>query len=141
MFQIDSYLFFDGTCADAMHFYQQTLGGEIEMMMTHGQSPMKDQMPEGSEDRILHASLRIGSMRLLASDSMVGQPYEGMKNFALSLSYPTADEAKLAFDRLAVGGKVTMPLTDTFWTEAFGMLTDRFGTPWMLSGGAAKSMA
>ncbi len=141
MFQLDSYVFFDGTCADAMHFYQQTLGGEIEMMMTHGQSPMKDQVPEGSEDRILHACLRIGAMRLMASDSMVGQPYEGMKNFALSLSYPTADEAKLTFDRLAEGGKVTMPLADTFWSEAFGMLTDRFGTPWMLSGGAAKSLA
>ena len=141
MFQIDSYLFFDGTCADAMHFYQQTLGGEIEMMMTHGQSPMKDQMPEGSEDRIMHASLRIGSMRLLASDAMVGQPYEGMKNFALSLSYPTAPEAKRAFDQLAVGGKVTMPLGDTFWSEAYGVLVDRFGTPWMVSGGAAKSLA
>lgn len=140
MFQLDSYLFFDGTCADAMHFYQQTLGGEIEMMMTHGQSPMKDQVPEGSADRILHASLRIGEMRLLASDAMVGQPYEGMKNFALSLSYPTAPEAKHAFDLLAEGGKVSMPIADTFWSEAFGMLVDRFGTPWMVSGGAAKNM-
>ncbi len=72
MFQLDSYVFFDGTCADAMNFYQQTLGGEIEMMMTQGQSPMKDQVPVGSEDRILHACLRIGDMRLMASDSMVG---------------------------------------------------------------------
>jgi len=141
MFQIDSYLFFDGTCADAMHFYQHTLGGEIEMMMTHGQSPMKDQVPEGSADRILHASLRIGEMRLMASDAMVGQPYEGMKNFALSLSYPTAQEARHAFDLLTEGGKVTMPMADTFWSEAFGMLVDRFGTPWMVSGGAVKNTA
>lgn len=140
MFQLDSYVFFDGTCADAMHFYQQTLGGEIETMMPHGQSPMKDQVPQGSEDRIMHASLRIGPMRLMAADSVVGQAYEGMKGFSLSLSYPTADEAKRTFDRLADGGKVTMPLADTFWSEAFGMLVDRFGTPWTVSGGTAKSM-
>ncbi len=64
-----------------------------------------------------------------------------MKGFSLSLSYPTVGEAKRTFDRLADGGKVTMPLADTFWSEAFGMLVDRFGTPWMVSGGAAKSLA
>ncbi|MEN9397655.1 MAG: hypothetical protein RLZ81_2185 [Pseudomonadota bacterium] len=75
------------------------------------------------------------------ADAMVGQPYEGMKGFSLSLSYPTVDEAKRTFDRLAAGAKVTMPLTATFWSDAFGMLVDRFGTPWMVSGGSARSMA
>ena len=134
MSQLDSYLFFNGTCADAMRFYERTLGGKLEMMMTHAQSPMAGQTPPGSADRILHARLVIDGRVLMASDSMVGQPYEGMKGFSLSLIYPTVAEAKRAFDALAAGGKITMPLDKTFWAEAFGMLVDRFGTPWMING-------
>ena len=106
MSQLDSYLFFDGTCADAMRFYERTLGGKIQMMMTHAESPEADKMPKGSENRILHASLLLGDRVLMASDSMVGQPYEGMKGFSLSLSYPTVAEAKKTFDALAAGGQV-----------------------------------
>ncbi|MES2947610.1 MAG: VOC family protein [Pseudomonadota bacterium] len=139
MFKIDSYLFFDGDCADAMRFYQRTLGGEIEMMMTYGESPDKEQIPKGGEDRILHASLRIGEMRLLASDCSPGEPYDGMKGFSLSLSYPTPEEAKSMFKKLSDGGKVSLPIGPTFWSDAFGMLVDQFGTPWMISGGEMKS--
>ena len=136
--QLDSYLFFNGTCADAMRFYERTLGGKIEMMMTHAQSPVAGESPPGSADRILHARLVIGDRVLMASDSMVGHPYEGMKGFSMSLVYPTVAEANQAFDALAAGGKVTMPMGKTFWAEAFGMLVDRFGTPWMVSGPMAK---
>jgi PhnB protein len=136
--QLDNYLFFNGTCAEAMRFYEKTLGGKIEMMMTHAQSPMAEQMPPGSADRIMHARLVIEGRVLMASDSMVGHPYEGMKGFSLSLTYPTAAEAKKAFDALSAGGKVTMPLDKTFWAEAFGMLVDRFGTPWMVNGALTK---
>jgi PhnB protein len=73
----------------------------------------------------------------MASDSMAGQPYAGMKGFSLSLTYPTAAEAKRIFDALAEGGNVTMPLQKTFWAEAFGMLVDRFGTSWMINVNAA----
>ena len=134
MSQLDTYLFFDGTCADAMRFYERTLGGRIEMMMTHGESPVAGDSPPGSANRILHARLVIDGRVLMASDSMVGQPYGGMKGFSLSLGYPTVAEAKKVFDALSAGGKVTMPLDKTFWAEAFGMLVDRFGTPWMVSG-------
>ncbi len=75
----------------------------------------------------------------MASDSMVGQAYEGMKGFSLSLAYPTVADAQRIFDALAHGGRVTMPLQKTFWVEAFGMLVDRFGTQWMISGGTASS--
>jgi PhnB protein len=138
MSQLDSYLFFDGTCEEAIRFYERTLGGKIQMMMTHAQAPEADKMPPGSADRILHASLLIDGRVLMASDSMVGQPYEGMKGFSLSLSYPTVAEAKKIFDALAAGGEVRMPFQKTFWAEAFGMLADRFGTPWMVSGPAVK---
>ena len=134
MSQLDTYLFFDGTCADAMRFYERTLGGKLEMLMTHAQSPMAAQTPPGSADRIMHARLVIDGRMLMASDSMVGQPYEGMKGFSLSLAYPAVADAQRVFDALAQGGRVTMTMQKTFWAEAFGMLVDRFGTPWMVNG-------
>ena len=137
MHQLDVYLFFDGTCADAMHFYERTLGGKLSLM-THAESPMAAQTPPGSANRILHARLELDGRVLMASDSMVGHPYEGMKGFSLSLTYPTAADAQKVFDALVQGGKVTMPVQKTFWAEGFGMLVDRFGTPWMVNGGMAS---
>jgi len=137
MHQLNTYLFFDGTCADAMRFYERTLGGKLSLM-THADSPMATQMPPGSADRILHARLDFDGGMLMASDSMAGQPYGGMKGFSLSLIYPTAAEARRMFDTLAQGGQVNMPMDKTFWAEAFGMLVDRFGTPWMVNGGMAS---
>ena len=133
---LDSYLFFDGNCAEAMRFYERTLGGKIEMSMTYGQAPDPSQCPPGSQDRIMHASLQIGDRRLMASDTPGGQPAQPMQGFALSLHYPTADEARRIFDALGNGGQTTMPFAKTFWAEGFGMLTDRFGTPWMVGGGS-----
>ena len=137
MHQLNAYLFFDGTCADAMRFYERALGGKLSLM-THADSPIAEKTPPGSADRILHARLVIDGRLLMASDSMVGQPYEGMNGFSVSLMYPKVADAKRVFDALAKGGKVTMPLQKTFWVEAFGMLVDRFGTPWMVNGGTAN---
>jgi len=100
---------------------------------------MATQTPPGSADRILHARLVIDGRMLMASDAMVGQPYQGMNGFSLSLVYPKVADAKRVFEALAKGGKVTMPFQKTFWVEAFGMLVDRFGTPWMINGGKASA--
>ena len=135
--QLDAYLTFNGNCADAMRFYQRTLGGKLDLM-THAQSPIAGQTPPGSENRIMHARLAIDGRLLMASDSMVGHPYEGMKGFSLSLIYPTVTEAQRVFNALADGGKVIMPLDKTFWAKAFGMLVDRFGTRWMVNGEIAN---
>ena len=135
--QLDAYLTFNGNCADAMRFYQRTFGGKLDLM-THAQSPIAGQTPPGSENRIMHARLAIDGRLLMASDSMVGHPYEGMKGFSLSLIYPTVSEATRVFNALADGGKVIMPLDKTFWAKAFGMLVDRFGTPWMVNGELAN---
>jgi PhnB protein len=134
---LDAYLFFNGNCAEAMRFYQRTLGGKLDMM-THAQSPIADQTPPGSADRIMHARLDIDGRLLMASDTMVGMPYDGMKGFSLSLIVKSGDEAKRLFDTLADGGRVTMPMQKTFWAEAFGMVVDRFGTPWMVNAEAKK---
>ena len=137
MLQIDPYLFFDGNCADAMRFYERTLGGKLEALMKYAEMPGEcDQMPPGSAERIMHARLIIDGRAVMASDS-VGQPYNGMKGFSVSLAYPTAADARRVFDLLAEGGKVMLPMEKTFWAEGFGMLTDRYGTPWMVGGGMA----
>jgi len=135
MSQLDSYLFFNGTCAEAMRFYERTLGGKLEMMLKSSEGPPGAGCPGASPDAILHACVEIQGRRLMASDWMGDQPYPGIGGFSLSLNYPSVKEARRTFEALADGGQVRMPLDKTFWAEAFGMLVDRFGTPWMVSGG------
>lgn len=132
---LDSYLFFNGNCAPAMRFYEKTLGGKLEAMLTFRESP-PEHRPPGSDDRIMHASLNLDGRRLMASDTPSGHPDKGMHGFALSLAYPGVDKAKRVFDALSAGGQITMPMGKTFWAESFGMLTDQFATSWMVSGGA-----
>jgi PhnB protein len=134
---LDSYLFFDGQCAEAMRLYERVTGGTIKAMLKYSESPDPAHCPAGSEDRIMHASITVGDRNLMASDSPAGQ-HEPMKGFALSLFLDSPEEAKQKFDLLADGGSVLMPMGPTFWAKAFGMVTDRFGTPWMVSGGELK---
>lgn len=131
---LDNYLFFDGQCAEAMQFYERVTGGKLVAMMKYSDSPDPKQCPPGDENRIMHASLTIDGRNLMASDTPKGMA-KPMQGFALSLYYDSPDEAKQKFDQLAAGGQVTMPFAPTFWAKGFGMLTDRFGTPWMVSGG------
>ena len=136
--EISAYLFFDGNCAEAMRFYERTLGGKLTLM-THAEAPGGAQAPPGNTDRIMHARLALDGGALMASDEMEGHSYAGMKEFKLSLTYPTAAEAQRVFDALAEGGQVDLPFQKTFWAEGFGMLVDRFGTPWMVGVGGASS--
>ena len=137
--KLDPYLFFDGNCAEAMQFYQRTLGGRMQAMLTYAESPEPVPCPGESDQRIMHACIDLDGQLIMASDCPEGQPYEGMKNVALSLVYPGVDEARAIFEALAEGGQVIMPLGPTFWSEIFGMLTDRYGTSWMIGGGARSS--
>ena len=139
MSQLEPYLFFNGNCAEAMRFYEKALGGKLEMMMKASDAP-----PEAGEpckdagvdaDAILHACVMVEGRRLMASDWMAPDPYPGIRGVSISIAYPTPAEAKKKFDALATGGKVDMPLEKTFWVESFGMLTDKYGTHWMVSGG------
>ncbi len=132
--QMNPYLTFDGNCAEAMRFYEQTFGGKLEMM-TFDSSPMRDDIPKGHGDKIVHACLTVGGQALMASDTGSWAPFEGVKGMSVTLNYPNGAEGKPIFDALAKSGKITMPLQKTFWAEAFGMVTDRFGTPWMINAG------
>ena len=132
--QLNTYLVFNGNCAEAMRFYERTLGGKLDVT-THAESPMAGQVPPEMANRVMHALLMFEGGVLMASDSMAGQPYQGMHGFSIAAHYQTAEEAKRIFDTLADGGKVEMPFQKTFWAEGFGMLVDRFGTPWMVNVG------
>lgn len=135
--QLDSYLFFDRNCAEAMRFYAKALGGKLEAIMTGAEAPPSEQIPAEHKDLVLHASILLGDRRLMASDWMHSSPYPGMHGFSVTLGYRTVAEARRVFGVLAEGGEVTMPFAKTFWAEGFGMLVDRFGTNWMVSGETA----
>ncbi|AKJ67674.1 PhnB protein [Pandoraea thiooxydans] len=133
-----AYLSFNGNCADAMKFYERALGGKLELMMTFGDSPMCAQMPKESLSLIAHARLALeggDSMgALYAGDCPPSMPYEGIKGVSLTLNYDTVEQAERVFDALADGGTVTMPMQPAFWAKTWGMLVDRFGTPWIVNG-------
>ncbi|MEO6407623.1 MAG: VOC family protein [Burkholderiaceae bacterium] len=129
------YLSFDGNCADAMRFYERALGGKLEAVITNRQTPYAAQTPEAQLDRVMHAYLALpdgGS--LYAGDSMSDERYAGMQGVMIALTYDTVADAERVFAALSEGGKVTMPLGPTFWAKTFGMLVDRFGTPWGING-------
>jgi PhnB protein len=135
MTQAIAYLAFDGTCAEAMRFYEKVLGGKLEVLMSGADSPMAEHIPKESAHRILHARLVLpGGGMLYAGDAPKGMPYEGIKGVAIALDYPTVSEAERVFDALAGGGKVSMPMQPAFWARSWGMLVDRFGTPWIVNG-------
>jgi len=130
---LQPYLFFDGRCEEAIEFYKSALGAKVEMLMRFKESPEKEACPQtpGMEDKVMHASVRIGNTMLLASDGYCkGQP--SFQGFALSLSVQTEAEADRFFNALAEGGQVQMPLEKTFWSPRFGMVSDRFGVSWMV---------
>jgi PhnB protein len=135
MTQAIAYLGFDGTCADAMRFYERALGGKLEVLMSGAESPIADQMPKEFAHRILHARLVLpGGGMLYAGDAPGHVPYEGIKGVSITIDYATVAEAEKVFATLAEGGIVSMPMSESFWAKRFGMLTDKFGTPWIVNG-------
>jgi len=130
--KIEPYLFFDGRCEEAMHFYEKALGAKLEFLSRYKESPEPPgPIPPGFEEKVIHATLRIGDEDLMASDDCTGanKTFEG---FCLSITAPDESRARTVFGALAEGGKVTMPLTKTYFSPCFGMLTDRFGVGWMV---------
>jgi PhnB protein len=130
--QIEPYLFFEGRAEEALAFYQKALGAKVEMMMRNRESP--EAPPPGMNapaEKIMHASFTVDGSRVMASDGMCsGKP--NFAGFSLSITRKTKADAERAFNALAEGGKVTLPLGKTFFSPAFGMLTDRFGVGWMV---------
>ncbi len=132
--QVQAYLFFPGCCEAAIGFYREALGAELEMLMRYRDSPdapPPGAVPPGYDDKVMHAALRIGESVVMASDGCDENP--AFRGFSLSLSPADTVEARHLFEALAAGGTVQMPLGPTFWSPAFGILTDRFGVGWMVN--------
>jgi PhnB protein len=129
--KIHVHLGFNGQCKAAFEYYEKNLGGKIQFVMTYGESPMADKMPE-MRDAIMHATLAIGDTVLMGADSPPDR-YEQPKGLWVSLGVAEPAEAERLFTVLKEGGTVTMPLQETFWAQRFGMVVDRFGTPWMVN--------
>ncbi|WP_404307887.1 YciI family protein [Neorhodopirellula lusitana] len=127
------YLFFSGRCAEAIAFYEKTLGATIAMLMRFSESP--DGVPEGMlqkgfEDKVMHATVHIGKLTLMCSDGCDDK--SAFDGFRLALSLPSEGDCSRVFDSLAQGGTIDMPLTPTFWSPLYGMVTDQFGVGWMV---------
>jgi PhnB protein len=130
--QVQPYLFFDGRCEEAIEFYKAKLGAEVTMLTRFKDAPLPAGMtPPGGEDKVMHASLRIGDTTVMASDGdCKGNP--GFKGFSLSLTASSDDDAEKVFAALSDGGEVRMPLAKTFFSSHFGIVADRFGVSWMV---------
>ena len=138
--QMVPYLGFDGQCAEAFRFYHAVLGGELQIL-THGESPMADQVPAEWRDRVLHAALVADGAVLMGGDAPPGQGAKP-QGFCVALQVDDPAEAERIYNALVEGGEATMPMQATFWAERFGMLVDRYGTPWIVNGvGAAQAGA
>ena len=119
--KLNPYLLFDGKCEEAFNSYQKILGGEIVAMIPHEGTPVEESVPPVSN-----------GMVLMGSDAPPDR-FEPMKGFSVTLNIAEPAEAERVFDALADKGTVRLALTETFWAKKFGMLVDKFGTPWMIN--------
>lgn len=132
--QINTYLSFDGTCDEAFALYKSVLGGEITMRFTVGESPMAAEFDPSLHNRIMHMRFVAHGQVLMGADAMGECATNGKpQGFCVSVNIDSPEEAARIFNGLAAGGEITMPLAETFWAKSFGMLTDKFGIPWMIN--------
>jgi PhnB protein len=128
---VEPYLFFEGRCDEAIEFYHTALGAEVTKLARFKESPDPAMCEPGMEDKVMHASLRIGDSIVMASDGGC-RGSASFQGFSLSITVPSEAEADRFFNALADGGQVVMPLAKTFYSPRFGMVTDRFGVMWMI---------
>ena len=132
--KVQAYVSFTGRCEEALEFYKKSVGAEVTSLMRWKESPDADMKPPpGFEEKIMNASFRIGETELMADDGMGNEKQAEFKGMTLVIEVADDAEAKRVFAALGDGGSVTMPLMKTFWTSSFGMLTDKFGVPWMVN--------
>ncbi len=129
--RLHTFLNYGGNCTEAFRFYEQHLGGRIQMMMTRGEQPGAGAVPEEQKNTILYARMALGGTDLSASD-VPAEQFQPMRSAYLSLNVDSNEEAERVFGLLSEGGQVFMPMQETFFAPRFAMLRDRFGTNWMI---------
>jgi PhnB protein len=128
---VETYLQFDGRCEEAIEFYKKALGAKVETLMRFKESPDQSMISPGSAEKIMHSAFRVGDSLIMASDGYCkGSPT--FQGFSLTLQPKTRAEAEKLLAALGDGGQVQMPLTETFFSPAFGTVADRFGVHWMV---------
>ncbi|MBV4467030.1 PhnB protein [Pseudomonas sp. F-14 TE3623] len=131
--KINPYLIFNGDCKAAFTFYAKSLPGQIEVMMTFGETPARDHVPTDCHNLIIHTRLLVADQAIMGSDTTPDRPTTKMSGCSVSLNVDSVAEAERVFAALAEGGSIQMPLEATFWAARFGMLVDRFGVAWMVN--------
>jgi len=127
------YLFFGGNCREAFTRYEEIFGGDLFVMSNEDTPPSdQQQLPPGKEHYVLHAALQFEGHLLMGSDDPMSEKFGPVQGMMISFSTPDVAEAKRVYDALADGGTQTQPMIETFFSPAWGMVTDRFGTPWMV---------
>ena len=125
------YIHFAGNAREVLNFYKDALGGDIVQLGTYGESPMPSD--EDYKDKVMHARFVFDGNMIMISDSFKGQPVSTNGNIQLSVDVDNEEKLDEVFNKMAEGGKITMPLADQFWGARFGMLTDKFGVSWMFN--------
>lgn len=126
------YLTFNGNCEEALQFYAEVLGAEVVTMSKFGGSPMEEHTDEEHHDKVMHASIKLGDSTIMASDN-IWPGYSPPSGISVTLGIDGIEQARKVFNALSEGGKVTMEFEKTFWAVGFGMVTDRFGIPWLVN--------
>ena len=137
MARLNPHLHFNGNCLEAFKFYEKCFDGKITFSMTWGESPSANDVPKNWADKIIHASLEFDNQMISADDA---PPDYGCKaqGFEILVSFLDVKKAENAFKMLSEEGEIRMPFEETFWAYRFGMVTDKFGTPWMINCGKPK---
>lgn len=133
--RMNPYLVMDGNAREAIAFYEKALDAKVMGVQTFGEMPADPNhpMPDGVKDRILHALLKVGETDLMFSDTFPGMPYQTGNHVNIAIVTDAADNSRQIFDALAEGGRVTMPMQETFWSPAYGQVTDKFGVVWQIT--------
>lgn len=131
--KINPYLNFNGNCAEAMRYYAKILGGKDLHMMKFRDSPMGAQMSESEKDMIVHARFTTSGGDLVMASDATGGHYNKPQGYAVNINVDTPEEAERIFAGLSDGGNIGMAMQETFWARRFGMVTDRYGTHWMVN--------
>jgi len=131
MKQLGVYIIYNGNCEEALNFYASALGGEVGEINRYAEMPQP--VADEHKNLVMHASYKNGDLVIMAADTTPEQPAVIGTNIQLSLDFDSDEKMEVAFNNLQAGGKVTMPLQDTFWGSRFGMVEDKYGVNWMFS--------
>lgn len=133
--RLNPYLILDGNAKEAISFYEKALDANVVMVQTFGEMPANPDfpLPESAKDRVAHATLRVGETDLMFSDTFPGQPVQSSNQVQICITTDDVERSKQIYEHLKEGGKVGMPLQETFWSPAYGSLTDQYGVIWSIS--------